>query len=150
MSGGPSAGPQPDGPKGQVHLVVDYHQVGGLDAEAGQQVMDGFAAVVHVGSGLGQNHRCARHFPLPQDGMLTAVGKGNAPTLSELVDTGEAHVVTGPGVAGAGIAQTDDDFQSGPFRRRVEGGEWRFGVGVFSRGSHSYILTPMREDNQDV
>ncbi len=73
MSGGATAGSDADDAEGEVHFIVDDGQIGGSRTEAGEEVADRVAAVVHEGAGLGENDGPTFDFALAEGGVLAAV-----------------------------------------------------------------------------
>ena len=93
--------------QGQGHVVGDHqHPLGGDLVKPGG-LAHGLAGEVHVGGGLHEEHRLAADEGGVGEGSVLELLDGDLLPVSQLVNDQEAHVVAGPLVLGAGVAQAD-------------------------------------------
>ena len=74
-----------------------------MATEPGHQVFDTFSAVIHEGSWFGQDHFMAGEPPSAEDRLGPALTQANIGPLGDEIDEPESHVVSGGGIARAGI-----------------------------------------------
>ena len=94
----------------QVHVVVNHHDVVGLDLIVGADGGHGIARVVHVGQRLGQKELDGAtvkiHRALTEHGKTLVIGEVHAPAFGEHVGCHEAHVVSRVLIFLARVAQS--------------------------------------------
>ncbi len=109
VAGAAAAGLDPHLAGREIDLVVQHHDVGQAELVKIHRLRDRPAGLVHVGSGQQQQHPLAAERPFRAHPLEAPPQRPDAVALGDRLDRHEADIVTVAGVAGAGIAEPDDE-----------------------------------------
>ena len=108
MPSGAASRPDAEDSQGQVHLVVEDEELLRGDGEAGGQVGNGWAALVHEASGTRQDDLPSLDRPQAQEGVRIVPFERYAPARRHLLQHARAGVVASPCVVSPRVSQSHD------------------------------------------
>ena len=94
----------------QVHVIVNHHNMVGLDLVIGANGSHRIAGIIHISQRLGQKELDGAavqvHHAFTEHGQALVIGEVHRPTFGEHVGGHEAHVVPRVLIFFAGVAQS--------------------------------------------
>ena len=111
MSGSPAAALYPNGAKGKIELVVDNNDIGQTKVEELNCPRNALTAQVHEGHRLEQGQGIEVGIDSTYY-TVELVTKGFPSSPRQLIHHHESEIVSVPGIPGARIPETDDQYIS--------------------------------------